>query len=282
MARWWTGRRWALPLTVLVGSGVGFVAVYWVGVLTLRGQRVENRALDASTFLGRPDGLLSFVSIGTIAVALAVLVVIGLVSRRYRGVVRATGVVVVSNALAQVLKYEVLSRPAYLDDSSANTLPSGHAVAYASVLLGLIIVVPIGLRTLAAVGSSVVLGIVVVQLLAYGWHRASDVVAGILLVTGVAALAQLLFSDRHREVDSRRRPALRALTVASVLLVAAIIGLALVVSIDRSIATTHLLLLAGQLLCVAVVSVASVITVMLQRSSVDVPGAVGRLAGARQ
>jgi hypothetical protein len=67
-----------------------------------------------------------------------------------------------------------------------------------------------------------------------------------------------------------------------VLLVAAIIGLALVVSIDRSIATTHLLLLAGQLLCVAVVSVASVITVMLQRSSVDVPAAVGRLAGARQ
>jgi hypothetical protein len=116
MARWWTGRWWALPLAVLLVSGIGFVAVYWVGVLTIRGQVVENRALGASDFLDRPDGLLSFVSIGTIALSLGILVLIGLASGRYRGIVRATGVVVVSNALAQVLKYEVLSRRSYLDE----------------------------------------------------------------------------------------------------------------------------------------------------------------------
>jgi hypothetical protein len=268
---------------VLLVSGVGFVVVYSVGVLTIRGQMVENRALGASDFLDRPDGLLSFVSIGSIAVSLCVLVLIGLASGRYRAVVRAAGVVIVSNALAQVLKYEVLSRPAYLDDSSANTLPSGHAVAYASVLLGLIIVVPVGLRTIAAIGSTAVLGVVVVQLLAYGWHRASDVLAGILLVTGTAALSQLLCSDRGRDrVPVRGRPALRGLMIVSVLLVAGIVAIALVVTVDRSIATTHVLLLSGQMLCVAVVSVASVTTVLLQRSVVDVAVASGRLAGARR
>ncbi|MCU1544730.1 MAG: hypothetical protein JWM50_2595 [Microbacteriaceae bacterium] len=283
MARWWTGRWWALPLAVLLVSGIGFVAVYWVGVLTIRGQVVENRALGASDFLDRPDGLLSFVSIGTIALSLGILVLIGLASGRYRGIVRATGVVVVSNALAQVLKYEVLSRPAYLDDSSANTLPSGHAVAYASVLLGLIIVVPVALRTVAAIGSAAVLGVVVVQLLAYGWHRASDVLAGILLVMGTAALSQLLYSDRGREPGpARGRPALRALMIVSVLLVVAIIAIGIVATVDRSIATTHVLLLSGQMLCVAGVSVASVITVLLQRSGTGVVVASGRLAGARR
>jgi hypothetical protein len=177
----------------------------------------------------------------------------------------------------------VLSRPAYLDDSSANTLPSGHAVAYASVLLGLIIVVPVALRTVAAIGSAAVLGVVVVQLLAYGWHRASDVLAGILLVMGTAALSQLLYSDRGREPGpARGRPALRALMIVSVLLVVAIIAIGIVATVDRSIATTHVLLLSGQMLCVAGVSVASVITVLLQRSGTGVVVASGRLAGARR
>jgi membrane-associated phospholipid phosphatase len=267
---------------VLAVSGIGFAVVYAVGVLTIRGQMVENQALDASTFLGTPDGLLSLVSVENIAVSLVVLVVIGLVSRRPRAVVRAVAVVVAANALSQVLKYEVLSRPAYLDGSSANTLPSGHAVAYASVLLGLIIVVPIALRTVAALGASAVLGVVVVQLLAFGWHRPSDVVAGVLLVTGAAALAQLLLPDHRRSaVVHPTRPVLRVLVVVSVALVLAIVVLALVLTVDRSFVTTHILLLSSQVLCVAVVFVASVVTVLLQRSAVDVPDRSGSLAAAR-
>jgi membrane-associated phospholipid phosphatase len=267
---------------VLLVSGVGFAVVYAVGVLTIRGQIMENQALDASTFLGTPDGLLSFVSVENIALSLAVLVVVGLLSRRPRAVVRAIAVVVVANALSQVLKYEVLARPAYLDESSANTLPSGHAVAYASVLFGLILVVPVGLRALAALGASAVLGVVVVQLLAYGWHRPSDVVAGILLVTGVAALAQLLLPDHRRTaVVQRNRPVLRVLVVISVVLVLAVIALALVFTVDRSVVTTDIVLLASQVLCVAVVFVAAVVTVLLQRSAVDVARGSARLAEAR-
>jgi hypothetical protein len=272
--------RWALPLVVLVVSGVGFAVVYAVGVLTIRGQMVENQALDASTFLIAPDGPLSLVSVRNIALSLAVLVVVGLVSRRPRAVARALGVVVAANGLAQVLKSEVLSRPAYLESTSANTLPSGHAVAYASVLLGLIIVVPVALRTVAAILASAVLGVVVVQLLAFGWHRASDVVAGILLVTGVAALAQLLLPDQRRTAVVHRTRGLRPLIVLSVALMLAIVVVAVVLAVDPSLATTHILLLSSQALCVAVVSVASVVTVLMQRSTVDVAQNSGQLVGA--
>ena len=260
----------AVPLAVLVFSAIGFATVYGVGVLTRSGQIVENRALDASTFLTRPGGLLSLVTQPNIAIALAALVVLGLLLRRPRPTARAVGVVVVSTVLSQLLKNGLLLRPDLLGDFSANTLPSGHTVAYASILFGLLIILPPKPRTIAALGCSVVLGIVVVQLLAFGWHRASDVVAGLLLVTGVMALAHLVLPD-HGLAATRSDFGTRALLVLGavvgfVLLVATVAFVA-TLALDVSLATTHTLLLASEVVCLAGVSLAVMTVLWVQRSS---------------
>ena len=271
----------AAPVVVLVLSAIGFAGVYAAGVLTRPGQIVENRALDASTFLSRPGGLLALVSTPNIAIALGVLVVLGLVLRRYRPITRAVTVVAVSTVLSQLLKNGVLARPDFLGEVSANTLPSGHTAAYASVLFALLIVLPPKARTIAALVSSVVLGVVVVQLLAFGWHRASDVIAALLLVTAVVALAHLVLPDRGapaaRSDIGTRAPAARsdvgtrALLVLGALvgavLVAASIAFAAALALDRSLATTHALLLASQVMCLAAVSLAVMSVLWVQRSS---------------
>ena len=260
----------AAPVVVLVLSAIGFAGVYAAGVLTRPGQIVENRALDASTFLSRPGGLLALVSTPNIAIALGVLVVLGLVLRRYRPIARAVTVVAVSTVLSQLLKNGVLARPDFLGEVSANTLPSGHTAAYASVLFALLIVLPPKARTIAALVSSVVLGVVVVQLLAFGWHRASDVIAALLLVTAVVALAHLVLPDRgapaaRSDVGTRALLVLGALVGA--VLVAASIAFAAALALDRSLATTHALLLASQVMCLAAVSLAVMSVLWVQRSS---------------
>jgi hypothetical protein len=264
---------------VLVLSAVGFIAVYVVGVLTRPGQVLENRALDASTFLASPGGLLALVSAPNIAIALGVLVVLGVVLRRVRAAARGVGVVLVSTVLSQLLKNGLLARPDFAGDVSANTLPSGHTVAYASVLFALLIVLPPKTRTIAALAVSIVLGIVVVQLLAYGWHRSSDVVAGLLLVTGVMALAHLVLPDRGRSpvrTDSGTRALLALGALVGGILILASIAFATTLALDTSLATTHALLLASQIMCLAAVSLAVMTVLWVQRSA---PAAVrGRTA----
>jgi len=260
----------AAATAVLVLSAVGFATVYAIGVLTRPGQIVENRALDASTFLTRPGGLLSLVSAVNVAIALAALVVLGLALRRPRATVRAVGVVVITTALSQLLKNGLLARPDYLGDVAANTLPSGHTVVYAAVLFGLLVILPPKPRTVAAVVVSVLLGVVVFQLLAFGWHRASDVVAGLLLVTGVMALAHLVLPDRG-EAPRRSDLGTRALLVLGALvgavLVVATIAFAATLALDRSLATTHALLLASQVMCLAAVSLAVMTVLWVERAA---------------
>ncbi|WP_184234741.1 phosphatase PAP2 family protein [Conyzicola lurida] len=258
-------------VVVLVASTVGFALVYAAGVLTRPGQIVENRALDASTYLDRPGGLLALVSPLNLAIALAVIALLGLALRRVRATVRGVAIVVVSTVLSQLLKNGLLARPDYLGDVSANTLPSGHTVAYASIVCALLVVLPTRPRTVAALVSSIVLGVVVVQLLEFGWHRASDVIAGLLLVVAVMALAQLLLPDRG-PVPVRSSTGTRALlvlgAVIGVVLVVASVAFAATLALDRSLATTHTLLLASQVMCLAAVSLAVMTVLWVQRGVV--------------
>ena len=271
-------------VVVLILSAIGFTAVYAAGVLTRPGQILENRALDASTFLVRPGGLLSLVTTTNIAIALGALVLLGVALRRFRATGRAVAVVVVATVLSQLLKNGLLERPDYLGDVSANTLPSGHTVAYASILFALLIILPPKSRTVAALFASIVLGVVVVQLLAFGWHRASDVVAGLLLVTGVMALAHLVLPDRG-DRPVRSGGGTRALLVLGALgaavLLAASVAFGVTLALDQSLATTHSLLLASEVMCLAAVSLGVMTVLWVQRSGTAPllrPSTTGRVA----
>jgi len=254
----------ALSTAVLLVSGAAFLVVYVVGVRTRRGQDLENLALDASEYIDRPGGLLSLVTVPNIAVALLGIVVVGLVFGRVRPAVRAVGMIALANVLTQLLKYGLLSRPDFLETAEANTLPSGHTVAFASVLLGLLIVLPARPRPIVGLLSCVVLGIVTFQLLAFGWHRASDVIAGLLLVTGLIALAQLLLPDRAPARIGGRSMSFTLLLGCGVLLVLGTASIAAALALD--IGGSQALLLASQLLCLTGVVVAVVVTLLLQRT----------------
>ena len=231
---------------------------------TRRGQDLENLALDASEYIDRPGGLLSLVTVPNIAVALLAIVVVGLAFGRVRPAVRAVGMIALANVLTQLLKYGLLSRPDFLETAEANTLPSGHTVAFASVLLGLLIVLPARPRPIVGLLSCVVLGIVTFQLLAFGWHRASDVIAGLLLVTGLIALAQLLLPDRAPARIGGRSMSFTLLLGCGVLLLLGTASIAAALALD--IGGSQALLLASQLLCLTGVVVAVVVTLLLQRT----------------
>jgi len=254
----------ALSTAVLLVSGAAFLVVYVVGVRTRRGQDLENLALDASEYIDRPGGLLSLVTVPNIAVALLAIVVVGLAFGRVRPAVRAVGMIALANVLTQLLKYGLLSRPDFLETAEANTLPSGHTVAFASVLLGLLIVLPARPRPIVGLLSCVVLGIVTFQLLAFGWHRASDVIAGLLLVTGLIALAQLLLPDRAPARIGGRSMSFTLLLGCGVLLLLGTASIAAALALD--IGGSQALLLASQLLCLTGVVVAVVVTLLLQRT----------------
>jgi len=255
----------ALSIVVLLVSGVAFLVVYVVGVRTRRGQDLENLALGASDYIDRPGGLLSLVTVPNIAVALLGLVVIGLVSGRVRPTVRVVAMIASANVLTQLLKYGVLTRPDFLETAEANTLPSGHTVAFVSVLLGLLIVLPAWPRPIAGLLTCVVLGVVTFQLLAYGWHRASDVIAGILLVTGLIALSQLVLPDRAPARIGGRSVSFTLLLGCGVLLLLGTASVAAALALDLGNGSQSLLL-ASQLLCLTAVVVAVIVTLLLQRT----------------
>jgi membrane-associated phospholipid phosphatase len=191
---------------VFLVATASFVGVYLIAVRTTSGQIVENRALETSLPQYESLGLLRLVSVQNLAFASAALIVIALLSRRVDAAIRVVAILGLSNALTQVLKYHVLSRPDFFEDWTTNTFPSGHTVAYASVLVSLLIVAPARSRYLLALVIAVPMGVVSYQLLEYGWHRLSDVLGGLLLVTLLAALTFVVRPERlpHRRPPVRR------------------------------------------------------------------------------
>jgi membrane-associated phospholipid phosphatase len=292
-------RAWKLPAATWVLSTLAFAGVYVSAVLTQEGQYVENSALDASSYANQERALLGLVTVPNLALAIAVLAVIGAALRGVRSVLRVVAMIVAANVLTQLLKYAVLSRPDFAEAASDNTFPSGHTVVYVSALLGLLMVLPAAVRPIAGVLSALVLGIVGFQLLEFGWHRASDVVGGVLLVVAMVALAHLLLPDRrHGGILVRRgfgpqstRRSTRPLrtsrfdsalgypraSAVNRLLTWALLGVALLgivvgagfaasMAIWHDLATTHNLLTATQIICVAATTSAVLVTLMLQRT----------------
>jgi hypothetical protein len=288
-----------LPLAMFVLCCAGFVTVYFAAVQTQEGQTVENIALDGSTFvLG--GGLLDLVSIPRLALATIAVTAIAALFRGTRAAARVLLMIAAANVLAQLLKNAILDRPDLLDLSAENTFPSGHTVVFASIFLGLVMALPSVLRPLGALLSAGVLGTVAFQLLAFGWHRASDVAGGLLLVTGLVALAHLVLPDRSSDspllVRLAQGPLARGLTTTNgrrggrlrgsargghsrfdshvgrglliACLLAAVAGgvFALLVALNLTVSTTGNLLIASELLCITVAAVAVVVTLVLQRA----------------
>ncbi|MCD9622841.1 phosphatase PAP2 family protein [Rhabdothermincola salaria] len=195
--------RWRAILLLAFGllCAVALAGLYLGAVRTRPGQRVDEAAI-----VGRGGGqliqltstrALDTISLSSLAVAAAVLLVFAVTRRRPRLALGVAVMIAGANVTTQVLKTELLSRPDLLDRPGAATVPSfpsGHATVAVSLALALVLVVPARLRVMAGLigmGYAVAVG---AATLTAGWHRPSDVIAAYLVATVwvTAVLAGLL------------------------------------------------------------------------------------------
>lgn len=190
------GRRRALWFT-LFWAVVG-VASFVLGVQNAIGQRAEATVLDAAEFTTNPPPPLNLVSTPAIAI---VLLALGLLALWAHGIQRALVVTLVpaaAIAASQLLKIHVLTRPQLFEFDAANTFPSGHMTVFTALTAALIWAVPARIRAVVAAAGAVLLSAVSWQLLAYGWHRPSDILGALALGVVVFALASLIRPARAR------------------------------------------------------------------------------------
>lgn len=179
--------RRATALAAAVLSGAGVWLVWWFFVTTAAGQEVDEIAFEGSR-IGRwrlmdsARDLLDVVSVPFLMVVVLVGMVVAGLRRQWWLAVAVVVVVAASNVTTQVLK-NTLERPDMnLSEATANSLPSGHATVAGSVAAAAILVTAPRWRWVTALLGATYAGATGVSTMVGGWHRASDVVAAILVV----------------------------------------------------------------------------------------------------
>ena len=173
---------WVLVFWAVVGVGS-----YLLGIRTPLGQLAEASVLDAAEFTTDPPPPLNLVSIPSVAIALLLIGLIALAAHGIRRMLVVTIAPALAIAASQALKLHLLTRPQLFELDAPNTFPSGHMTVFAALTAALLWAVPSRIRGFVALGGAALLAAVGWQLLAYGWHRPSDVFGGIAL--GVVAFA---------------------------------------------------------------------------------------------
>jgi len=210
--------RSPLPLAALaVICAFALVLVYVVFVRTHAGQHVDEAALDgrlASLHARRAaDDLLTTISAGSIALAIAVVVGQALVRRRAAQALLAVAVVGGAVATTELLKHAVLPRPRLLSATSPldyNTFPSGHTTTAFAVGIAAALAAPPRWRRLVAAGAFLYGTAIGIATVAAGWHRPSDVAGALLVAVGWAAALVLAATLLDRDAFTGRRGRARA------------------------------------------------------------------------
>lgn len=214
-----------------------FVLVYWGLVLSRPGQRLENLALMGAQLRGDAAretslGVLSQVTVLSLALAIIGLVVVAAIRKRPGLGVLVAGIVGGSTALAEILK-DVLPRPELVSGPAwilRNDFPSGTATVAAGLGIGALLVAPDRLRWVILPIGALFAAVIGQSTQITGWHRMSGAVGAVLLVMAVASAALVLLErigHVHRSpwgrVDRRVRFALLVLPLAALAIAAALI-----------------------------------------------------------
>ncbi|MGO1538574.1 MAG: phosphatase PAP2 family protein [Leucobacter sp.] len=237
-----TGRPRALVFTV--GALIAGITSYVIGVRSELGQQAEQTVLDASKFTTSPPAPLNLVSTPSVVIAIVLIAAFALAIHGVRRAIIVAVVPTVAIIASQLLKQQFLERPGFLGIEVTNTFPSGHMTVFAVVVAAAIWAVPATWRSIVGLLGAITLGIVAWQLLAYGWHRPSDVLGALSLAVLGFSLAALIAPTR-----SAGRAALG--TAVRVILIVAIAGMIVVTLLALSLAlmggsSRDLMLLAGE------------------------------------
>ncbi|KAF5293300.1 hypothetical protein FQR65_LT20097 [Abscondita terminalis] len=204
-------------VVIPMAHGVDSLNVATAAALALWAVRTADEqaetVLGAAEFTTEPPPPLNLVSIPAVAIALVVIGVIALFAHGIRRALVVTVVPAVAVLASQLLKLRLLTRPELFEIDAPNTFPSGHMTVFTVLVGALIWAVPIRVRALVALAGSVLIAAVGWQLLAYGWHRPSDVFGAVALGSTSFALAALI-----RPANSRGRALLpRTVSIGLVL-----------------------------------------------------------------
>ncbi|WP_020501623.1 phosphatase PAP2 family protein [Sciscionella marina] len=183
---------------------LAFAVTYLAFVYTAAGQRLDGRLLSgtANGPYDHGDGiaeqLLGAMSHPfVIGLALAAVLVLGLVSRRPRAGLLGLGVAAGTVLLAEGLK-EVLIRPdiGVTDSSTHNSFPGGHTSAAIGVTLGLLLAAAPRARVWIALPATVAVTFIASGTTMAGWHRISDTIGACLLAAALCCLTALVLCGR--------------------------------------------------------------------------------------
>lgn len=220
------------PQLVLGGLGAAYLvtlaAVYVLTVRTVPGRRVSDDALRGalstrSAVSDSVQAVLDVVSVGSLAVATVVVVVIALLRLAGRAAVVSIGLLAAANVSTWLLKNHLFARPDLglreAAPETLNSLPSGHATAAFSAAAALVLVAPVALRPVAAVIGAAVGALVAVATMSAGWHRAGDALAAFCVVGFWSVVAAWLVwrgGDRAGLGEDRWQPPGRTARIALV------------------------------------------------------------------
>ncbi|MFE5776771.1 phosphatase PAP2 family protein [Brachybacterium sp. NPDC056505] len=188
-------------------STVLFLVLYRLSGWYRPAEQLDLDILRAFETHGSPM-LLRTVSVPSLMLSSAVVLLIAAGRGRAMRGVRALMILAACNVLGQVLKGFVFGRDA-IATHQGNSFPSGHMIAFGSVALALWIVLPRVMRGVFTTVAALVLAVAAFELVHYGWHRPSDVVGSLLLVTAVGAVGGAASGSREpcrpSSLTARRR-----------------------------------------------------------------------------
>jgi membrane-associated phospholipid phosphatase len=208
------------PLLAAIACAVAIAPLAIVAYLAGPVERLDLRILVRITHEEGPLNALAaaLVNLGdlvSLLVLLGAICALGWRLGRRREVIAAAVLVAGANLTTQLLKttLEHARHKAFehgIELPWANSFPSGHTTAAASIAVALILVVPARHRLAALVAGATLTAAVGLAVMILAWHYPSDVLGGLLVVGawGFATLAYLrLRTDRDRAVSAEtRRP----------------------------------------------------------------------------
>lgn len=191
-AQW---RRWR---STAACAGVGLLAAVALGWLadrsqhTALGQALDQAGMDivvgdrAAT--RRLVGVLGNVSLGSIALAVLLLVAVAAWRREYAAATAAVTIVGGANVTTQLVK--AVSDRSDFGNLTVTSFPSGHATVVVSLVLAALVVVPTAARTTVSLVGCAAITVTSAATLVASWHRPADILGALLvgLVWGTGVL----------------------------------------------------------------------------------------------
>lgn len=217
----WRATAACLGLTLLM-----VVALVWLldrSQHTLLGQQLDQAGMDIvsgdAETTRRLVGILGNVSLGSIAVAVTLLIVVAAVRERWAAAAAAVTLVVGANLTTQLIK--LVSERTDHGYLTVTSFPSGHATVVVSLVLAALLVAPGRTRTSVSMLGSAAITVTAAATLVASWHRPADIVGATLVCLGWGTAVLSAWSLVRGGMPSARPTQHRIFAVTGVVLAAA-------------------------------------------------------------